>query len=75
MYLDALLTLSHSYRLRTLSMTFGRPPAIPNEFVNVDLPINIDLDKLSGLSFMTSAVVENNTSTVSFFIATMYHQP
>ena|SRR6187402_3641799 len=29
---------------RTLSMTFGRPAAIPDSYVVLDLPCNIDLD-------------------------------
>lgn len=32
--------------LRTCSMTFGRPPTIPNSYVTQDLPFDVDLEEL-----------------------------
>lgn len=31
---------------RTCSMTFGRPPTIPNSYVTQDLPLDVDLEEL-----------------------------
>ncbi|KAI9925245.1 hypothetical protein MW887_006168 [Aspergillus wentii] len=52
---------------RTLSMTFGRPSVIPDNYVRLELPANHgNLD--------TSAIMDNETTdlSVSFFNSTMY---
>ncbi|RFU80733.1 transcriptional regulatory gal4 [Trichoderma arundinaceum] len=55
---------------RTLSMTFGRPPAIPVEYVQMSLPLDTEFD---GINAATGPPPEMLTgpSTVSFYIFTM----
>ncbi|KAJ9502334.1 hypothetical protein H2202_002399 [Exophiala xenobiotica] len=59
---------------RTLCMTFGRPPTIPNEYVKLDLPINQKLEKL--VMTTTGSMSAPNErldppDTVCFYIATI----
>lgn len=51
---------------RTLSMTFGRPAAIPDDYVKLDLPVKHDFEA-------SSSFVDEETSTISvaFFNSTM----
>ncbi|CAH0051631.1 unnamed protein product [Clonostachys solani] len=54
---------------RTMSMTFGRPPAIPTEHVRMELPVSADLGSLiSGDEFQPE---DGGTSTAVFFVATI----
>lgn len=50
--------------LRTLSMTFGRPPAIPESYVRIPLPKHVD-----------KAIAEQSTEglslSIDFFVKTM----
>lgn len=58
---------------RILSMTFGRPPTIPNDYMKLDLPLNQNLDKLTVLGSTAASVgTLDPPDTVCFFIATMY---
>lgn len=52
--------------VRTLSMTFGRPAAIPDNYVKLDLPSKRDFDE-------SSTLVNDETSflSVTFFNSTM----
>ena len=54
---------------RTVSMTFGRPQAIPENYIVVEFPLNQSLDTLSSAASSTEAA--NRQSTVCSFIATM----
>lgn len=53
-------------RLRTLSMTFGRPAAIPDNYVKLELPLKREFEK-------SSAFVDDETSSLSvgFFNSTV----
>ncbi|KAL7793969.1 fungal-specific transcription factor domain-containing protein [Trichoderma afarasin] len=55
---------------RTLSMTFGRPPAIPVEYVQMALPLDVEFD---GINAITGPHMEmlGSPSTVSFYIFTI----
>lgn len=52
---------------RTLSMTFGRPVAIPENYVKLDLPV--DYDDILPSSIPGGDLVKRNS--VLFFNATM----
>lgn len=53
-------------------MTFGRPPAIPKEYIRLKLPLNTGLDKLQSEDAPNQhLLVGDSHETVSFFIATM----
>jgi hypothetical protein len=53
---------------RTLSMTFGRPPAIPENYVQLELPVPyITVDHLRSLTSREKA----ETLSVEFFNGTM----
>ncbi|CAG9988603.1 unnamed protein product [Clonostachys byssicola] len=55
---------------RTMSMTFGRPPAIPTQYVRMELPVSADLGSLiSGDGFQPED--GGGTSTAAFFVATI----
>ncbi len=54
---------------RTLSMTFGRPQTIPNQYINVDLPVDCRLEDLAATEAQSTDV--NATNTVCFFNATL----
>lgn len=56
--------------IRTLSMTFGRPAAIPDNYVKLDLPSKRDFDE-------SSALVNDETTFLSltFFNSTMFVIP
>ncbi|KAJ4680160.1 hypothetical protein HRR95_003879 [Exophiala dermatitidis] len=57
---------------RILSMTFGRPPTIPNDYMKLDLPLNQNLDKLTVLGSTAASVgTLDPPDTVCFFIATI----
>lgn len=51
-------------------MTFGRPPAIPVEYVQMSLPLDVEFD---GINLINGSQMEmlSDPSTVSFFICTM----
>lgn len=51
-------------------MTFGRPPAIPVEYVQMALPLDVEFD---GINAITGPHMEmlGSPSTVSFYIFTM----
>lgn len=51
---------------RTLSMTFGRPVAIPEDYVKLPLPCNIDEVSTTGITSDP-----RNAVSVAFFNATM----
>ncbi|KIW16440.1 hypothetical protein PV08_06492 [Exophiala spinifera] len=55
---------------RTLSTTFGRPPAIPNNFVKLPLPEYQTLDALSKGEAMESTASGPDFGTVCLFTAT-----
>ncbi|KAL7917029.1 fungal-specific transcription factor domain-containing protein [Trichoderma austrokoningii] len=55
---------------RTLSMTFGRPPAIPVEYVQMSLPLDVEFDGISPINGSQMEIL-NGPSTVSFFISTI----
>lgn len=50
---------------RTLSMTFGRPSAIPEDYVVLDLPCNVGMSNPSGV------IAPKIEASLSFFNATM----
>ncbi|KAK6379813.1 hypothetical protein LTS17_005886 [Exophiala oligosperma] len=59
---------------RTLSMTFGRPSTIPNEYVKLDLPVNQKLEKLAISSIGTITALSGTVEppdTVCLYIATI----
>lgn len=59
-------------RIRTLSMTFGRPATIPNHYMRLELPINQNLEKLSLMGTSTASLSSlDPPDTVCLFIATM----
>ncbi|KIV85748.1 hypothetical protein PV11_01410 [Exophiala sideris] len=63
---------------RTLSMTFGRPSTIPNEYVKLDLPVNQKLEKLATTTIASTAASGESfdpPETVCLYIATLqlYH--
>jgi hypothetical protein len=47
-------------------MTFGRPAAIPDTYVKLEMPVETEVDPLSPPS-----VEGSNPSNISFFAATM----
>jgi hypothetical protein len=47
-------------------MTFGRPAAIPDSYIKLDMPTEIEVDPLSPPS-----VEGSNPSNIAFFAATM----
>jgi hypothetical protein len=51
---------------RTLSMTFGRPPAIPESYVQLELPV-----PYASLQQPVSAVEKGDSLSVAFFNGTM----
>ena len=51
---------------RTMSMTFGRPAAIPDDYINMDLPV--DYDELIPSTRPTDPKIQGS---VGFFNATM----
>jgi hypothetical protein len=51
---------------RTLSMTFGRPAAIPESYVKLEMPTETEVDPLSPRS-----VEGSNPTNIAFFAATM----
>ncbi|KPI35291.1 putative transcriptional regulatory protein [Cyphellophora attinorum] len=55
---------------RTLSTTFGRPPAIPNSFVRLPLPENMTLDALSKGEAVDSTASDGDFGSVYLFTAT-----
>ena len=56
-----------------LSMTFGRPPAIPNDFVKMPLPLNQNLDNMAQAdTTLMSNMVPDLSDTVCLFTATTY---
>lgn len=57
---------------RVLSMTFGRPQTISEQYVKLDLPINRSLDSLAApMELMTPQSNSDPHETVCFFTATM----
>lgn len=54
---------------RTLSMTFGRPTAIPDSYIKLELPVEIDT-----LLCPNAPVDPRKHTSVQFFNATMYVQ-
>lgn len=54
---------------RTLSMTFGRPAAIPDNYIKLELPIDIDAAVAPA---MPASLCQS--ASVQFFNATMYVQ-
>lgn len=50
-------------------MTFGRPQTIPNQYINLDLPMNCRLEDL--IASRTGALQIGATNTVCFFNATL----
>ncbi|KIW16954.1 hypothetical protein PV08_04145 [Exophiala spinifera] len=59
---------------RTLSMTFGRPSTIPNEYVKLELPINQNLERLATSSLGGMPALNESLeppATVCFYIATI----
>ncbi|CAG9936781.1 unnamed protein product [Clonostachys rosea f. rosea IK726] len=55
---------------RTMSMTFGRPPAIPTQYVRMELPVSVDLGSLmSGDGLQPED--GGGTPTAAFFVATI----
>jgi hypothetical protein len=51
-------------------MTFGRPPAIPTQYVRMELPVSVDLGSLmSGDGLQPED--GGGTPTAAFFVATM----
>ncbi|KAJ5610294.1 hypothetical protein N7510_007013, partial [Penicillium lagena] len=63
---DGCLSILTSENHRTLSMTFGRPAAIPDSYVKLDLPLKREFEKPSDF-------VDDETSvlSVAFFNATI----
>ncbi len=61
---------------RTLCMTFGRPPTIPNEYMKLELPVNQSLEKIAMATTIGNAAITGEgptqSDTVCFYIATMY---
>ncbi|KAL7908084.1 fungal-specific transcription factor domain-containing protein [Trichoderma velutinum] len=55
---------------RTLSMTFGRPPAIPVEYVQMALPLDVEFDVINSVTG-SSLEMLGGPSTVSFYIFTI----
>ncbi|KAB5516905.1 fungal-specific transcription factor domain-containing protein [Coniochaeta sp. 2T2.1] len=55
---------------RTLSMTFGRPPAVPNDYVKIDPPLDADLKAFGPNGALPSEPAASN-STVAFFTNTI----
>jgi len=54
-------------------MTFGRPPAIPNEYVQLDLPLCQSLERLARTNGnLTAAGSSDPPDTVCLFVSTMY---
>jgi hypothetical protein len=47
-------------------MTFGRPAAIPDSYVKLEMPVEIEVDTLS-----PPPVEGSNPTNISFFAATM----
>jgi hypothetical protein len=47
-------------------MTFGRPAAIPDSYVKLEMPVETEVDPLSPPS-----VEGSNPTNISFFAATM----
>ena len=53
---------------RTLAMTFGRPPILPNEYFTMEMPVNASLEAL----LQSSEVISSSTpDTVCLFNATI----
>ena len=65
--LGSLRKVSDLFANRTLSMTFGRPAAIPDDYVRLELPMNID-QIIPSSTQPTDLRVQNS---VNFFNATM----
>ncbi|KIX01785.1 uncharacterized protein Z518_09512 [Rhinocladiella mackenziei CBS 650.93] len=56
---------------RTLSMTFGRPATIPNDYLKLDLPVNQNLEKLTMMGSSAAVSSLDPPDTVCLFIATI----
>ena len=69
---DYMPTVDEDYR--TLSLTFGRPPLIHNEFIQIDLPIDVELDDLLDEDERSPRPPDHNfrPSSCGLFIASMY---
>ena len=53
-------------------MTFGRPPSISNDYLQMDLPLDIDLEILDAQSRQsTDETPDPGLSTVSVYIHSM----
>jgi hypothetical protein len=53
-----------------MSMTFGRPPSIPESYVKLDLPAALSLTDPTHAG-ATSSFESRNPSNAAFFISTM----
>ena len=57
---------------RVLSMTFGRPQTISEDYVRMDLPLNTSLDTIATAGHSASPYTDTlHSETVCFFTATM----
>lgn len=56
---------------RTLAMTFGRPLAIPESYVNLDLPTNCSLEALDSRLATAAAGKSRDADTVCLFTSTI----
>ena len=52
------------------SMTFGRPPLLPNDYMQMDLPAEVELEELAGDSIAISQ--PGLVSTSSLLRSTAY---
>lgn len=52
-----------------MSMTFGRPSAIPEDYIRIDLPHPFPIDPAPERNTSAESM---NPANVSFFTATMY---
>lgn len=54
-------------------MTFGRPPSIPNSYMLLDLPLDIELEDLDeDINQQLGATAHENGSTAVLYIQSMY---
>lgn len=61
-------------RIRTCSMTFGRPPTVPNSYVLLERPLDIELEALDEHRNQISNLPQENQSshsTAVIFIQSM----
>ena len=66
------LTLAYLQGNRTCSMTFGRPPSIPNSYMLLDLPLDIELEDIDEENNQQLRTTPQNGSTAVLYIQSMY---